>query len=83
MKTFLAGVVTTVVVLFVSFYASGIVIAGGDSLSPQVIDCRYTGGPPAVQMEIGTNREHGEFVTFRALGCTGYWHVSTKDEHFR
>ena len=33
MKPFLAGVVTTVVVLFVSLYASGIVMAGGDSLS--------------------------------------------------
>ena len=78
MKPFLAGVVTTVGVLFVSLFFSGIAITGGQGAFPQVIDCRYTGGPPAVQMEIGTNREHGGFVTFRALGCTGYWHVNSR-----
>jgi hypothetical protein len=58
MKAFLAGVVTTVVVLFVFRVPVGF---------PQVIDCRYTGGPPAVWMEIGSARKYGELVTFRAL----------------
>jgi hypothetical protein len=79
MKPFLAGVETTVVVLFVSLFFSGIAITGGQGVFPQVIDCRYHyQGGGAVWMEIGSTREHGEFVTFRALGCTGYWHVNPR-----
>ena len=73
MRSFLAGVATTIVCGALALFVFGIAVG-----FPQVIDCRYTGGPPAVQMEIGTNREHGGFVTFRALGCTGYWHVNSR-----
>jgi hypothetical protein len=78
MKPFLAGVVTTVIVLFVSFYVFGYAITGGQGFSPQVIDCRNREDGAAVFMEIFSTREHGEFVTFRALGCTGYWHVNSR-----
>jgi hypothetical protein len=40
MKTFLAGVVTTVVVLFVYLFVFRVPVG-----FPQVIDCRYTGAP--------------------------------------
>jgi hypothetical protein len=70
-------VVTTVVFLFVSLFVFG--VAAG---FPQVIDCRYTGGPPAVSVEIESNRKHGYFRTYRALGCTAYFHASNKDMYF-
>jgi hypothetical protein len=73
MKTFLARVVTTVVYLL--FYLFVFRVSVG---FPQVIDCRYTWSLPAVWMEIASARKHGELVTFRALGCTGYWHVNPR-----
>jgi hypothetical protein len=73
MRSFLAGVATTIVCGALALFVFGIFVG-----FPQVIDCRYTGGPPAVWMEIESARPHGELVTFRALGCTGYWHVNSR-----
>ena len=74
MRSFLAGVATTIVCGTLALFVFGIAVG-----FPQVIDCRYTGRQaPAVWMEIGSARPHGELVTFRALGCTGYWHVNPR-----
>src|ERR671917_2428580 len=75
---FWAGVATTIVVGAFALCVVGLAISGGDAVLPQIIDCRYQGDGPAVWMEFGSTREHGEFVTFRALGCTGNWHVNSR-----
>jgi hypothetical protein len=77
-KPFLAGVAATIIGGVFAIFVLGMFLTWGQGVVPQIIDCRYTGGPPAVQMEIWSNREHGKFVTFRALGCTGYWHVNSR-----
>ena len=78
MKNFLAGVVTTVLFLLVSLFVFGVVKG-----YPQAIDCvNYASRSPAVDVEVESNRKHGYFHTYRALGCEAYWYRSRKDMYF-
>ena len=87
MRSFWAGVATTVVVLFFCFFVFGVAMRG----LPQAIDCvnyaayEEAGIAPATRVEITSTRKHGFFRTYtvRALGCTAYWHRSNKDKYFR
>jgi hypothetical protein len=82
MRSFWAGVATTLVcgafALFVLWLSVGIAVG-----MPQAVDCvNYADGKPAVWVEIESNRKHGYFHTYRALGCTADFHDSRKDEYF-
>jgi hypothetical protein len=87
MRSFWAGVATTVVFLFVSLFFFGVAMRG----LPQAIDCvnykayAAAGKAPATRVEVTSTRRHGFFrtYTFPPLGCRAYWHRSNKDEHFR
>jgi hypothetical protein len=82
MRSFWAGVATTIAVLFVALFVSLFALGVARGM-PQAIDCvNYGDWQPAVDVEVASTRKHGYFHTYRALGCTAYFHDSRKDKYF-
>jgi hypothetical protein len=81
MKSFWAGVATTIVCGVFALFVLWFAVAGSIGM-PQVVECIKDNRSPAVYMDIGSGRKWGYFRTYEVGACTAYFHASHKDEHF-